>query len=67
MSQFFPSHGKSIGASASVSVLPINIQDLLPLGVTGLISLLHFVTNWNTLHSVVYLVFVIQHILVNLP
>ena len=32
-----------------------------------LISLLHFVTNWNTLHSVVYLVFVIQHILVNLP
>ena len=32
-----------------------------------LISLLHFVTNWNTLHSVVYLVFVIQHILVTLP
>ena len=32
-----------------------------------IISLLHFVTNWNTLHSVVYLVFVIQHILVNLP
>ena len=32
-----------------------------------IISLLHFVTNWNTLHSVMYLVFVIQHILVDLP
>ena len=28
------------GASASASVLPINIQDLFPLGLTGLISLL---------------------------
>ena len=39
MSQFFTSDGQSIGASALVSVLPINIQDWFPLGLTGLISL----------------------------
>ena len=38
-SQFFTSGGQSIGASASASVLPMNIQDLFPLGWTGLISL----------------------------
>ena len=38
-SQFFTSHGPSIGVSASASVLPMNIQDLFPLGLTGLISL----------------------------
>ena len=32
--------GRSIGASASASVLPMNIQSLFPLGLTGLISLL---------------------------
>jgi len=37
MSQFFPSGGQSVGASASV--LPVNIQDWFPLGLTGLISL----------------------------
>ena len=40
MSQFLASGGQSIGASASVSVLPMNIQDWLPLGLTGLISML---------------------------
>ena len=40
MSQFFASGGQSIGASASVLVLPMNIQGWLPLGLTGLISLL---------------------------
>ena len=30
---------KSIGVSASASVLPVNIQDWFPLGLTGLISL----------------------------
>ena len=30
---------QSIGASASASVLPMNIQDWFPLGLTGLISL----------------------------
>ena len=39
MSQFFASGGQSIGVSASASVLPMNIQDLFPLGWTGLISL----------------------------
>ena len=32
MSQFFVLCGQSIGASASASVLPINIQDWFPLG-----------------------------------
>ena len=39
MSQFFASGGQSIGASVSTSVIPMNIQDLFPLGWTGLISL----------------------------
>ena len=40
MSQFFASGGQSIGVSASASVLPMNIEDLFPLGLTGWISLL---------------------------
>ena len=40
MSQFFTSGGQSIGASASASVLPMNIQYWFPLGWTDLISLL---------------------------
>ena len=39
MSWLFASGGQSIGASASASVLPKNIQGWLPLGLTGLISL----------------------------
>ena len=39
MSQFFASGGYSIGISASVSVLPMNIQDWFSLGWTGWISL----------------------------
>ena len=39
MSQLFISGGQSIGVSASASVLPINIQDWFPLGLTGWISL----------------------------
>ena len=38
-SQFFVSGGQSIGVSASASVLPMNIQDWLLLGLTGWISL----------------------------
>ena len=38
MSQLFTSGGQSIGASASTSVLPMNIQGWSPLGLTGLIS-----------------------------
>ena len=39
MSQFSASCGQSIGVSASISVLPMGIQDLFPLGWTG----------WNSL------------------
>ena len=39
MSQFFASGGQTIRASASASVLPLNIQDCFPLGLTGWISL----------------------------
>ena len=38
-SQFFTSGVQNIGASASALVLPMNIQDWFPLGLTGLISL----------------------------
>ena len=44
VSQFFASGDQSIGASASTSVLPINIQHWFPLGLTSLISLLSQVT-----------------------
>ena len=40
MSQLFTSGGQSIGVSASISILPMNIQDWFPLGLTDLISLL---------------------------
>ena len=39
MSQLFTSGGRSIGVSASTSVLPMNTQDWSPLGWTGWISL----------------------------
>ena len=39
MSRLFASGSPSIGSSASVSVLAMNIQDWFPLGLTGLISL----------------------------
>ena len=40
MSQFFTTGGQSIEASASASVLSMNVQSWFPLGLTGLISLL---------------------------
>ena len=39
MSRFFASGGQSIRASASASILPMNIQDLFPLGLIAWISL----------------------------
>ena len=39
MSLFFASDGQSIEVSASASVLPMNIQDWFPLGLTGWIPL----------------------------
>ena len=38
VSQFFASGGQSTGASASSSVLPMNLQSWFPLELTGLIS-----------------------------
>ena len=38
ISQFLTSSSQNIGVSASTSVLPMNIQDWFPLGLTGLIS-----------------------------
>ena len=40
MNLFFASSGQRTGVSASASVLPMNIQDWFPLGLTGWISLL---------------------------
>ena len=40
MSWLFASVGRSIGVSASASVLPMNIQGWFPFGLTGLISVL---------------------------
>ena len=40
ISQLFTSDGQSTGASASASVLPMDVQDWFPLGLPGLISLL---------------------------
>ena len=40
MSQFFALGSQSVGASASASIFPMNIQSWFPLGLTGLISLL---------------------------
>ena len=40
VSQFFVSGGQRIGVAASTSVIPMNIQDWFPLGLTGWISLL---------------------------
>ena len=40
MSQLFTLGDQRIGASASESVCPMNIQGWFPLGLTGLISLL---------------------------
>ena len=40
ISQLFASGGQSIGASASASVLPVNIQNRFSFGLTDLISLL---------------------------
>ena len=39
VSQFFSLGAQSIGVSASASVLPMNIQDLFPLGLIGWFSL----------------------------
>ena len=46
VSQLFASGGQSIGASASTSVLPMNIQGWFPLRLTDLISLFSKELSW---------------------
>ena len=64
MSQFFTSGGQIIGASASASVLPMNIQDWFPLGWTGWISLglsrVFPTPQLKSIHSSVYLFLKVQ-------
>ena len=48
MSQFFTSGGQSIRASALASVRTMNLQDWLPLGLTGLISLQGLLTVFSS-------------------
>ena len=47
ISQFFALGGQSIGVSASAPVLPMNTQDMSPLGWTGWISLLSKGLSWK--------------------
>ena len=53
VSQVFPSGGQTTGASASASVLPMNIQRWVPSGLTGLISLL-FKGLWGVFSSTTF-------------
>ena len=53
MSWLFASGGQSIGASASVSVLPMNIQGWFLLGLTGLISLCLLIPWLQSLSTVI--------------
>ena len=46
VSWLFASGGQSIGASASASVLPMNVQGWFPLGLVGLFSLLSKGFSW---------------------
>ena len=46
VSQLFESGGQSIGVSASISVLPMNIQGWFPLRLIGLISLISKGLSW---------------------
>ena len=56
MSQFFASGGLSIGASASASVLPMNIQDWFPLELSPRDSQHHKTRASILLHSAFFMV-----------
>ena len=53
MSQLFPSGDQSIEASFLASVLPVNIQDWFPLGLTDLISLYILSSSFSNLTAMV--------------
>ena len=56
MSPLFASGGQSIGASASAAVLPMNIQEGFPLGLTGLISLQNHISYFCMFVFILFLV-----------
>ena len=49
MGWLFASGSQSIGASASASVRPMNIQELFPLKLTGLYNWIILLYTWNTM------------------
>ena len=55
VSWLFISGDQSIGATASASVLPMNIQDWFPLGLTGLISLCVCIYKYTHTHIYMYI------------
>ena len=61
VSQFFESGGQSIGVSVSASVLPMNIQDWFPLGLTGFILLAVQGTLWHRLQHHSSKASILQH------
>ena len=55
VNQLFASGGQSVGVSASASVLPMYIQDWLPLGWTGLLSFPNLLAYWvQHFHSIIF-------------
>ena len=53
MSQFFTSGGQNIGVSASAPVLPMNIQDWFPLGLTDSFKMtINVMAHFQTLNSI---------------
>ena len=52
--QFFASGSQSIGASASASALPMSIQDFVPLGLIGWISLQCKGSQWEFSNTTVH-------------
>ena len=62
VSGVFTSGGQNIGASASASVLPVNIQGWFALGLTGLIGLIYSLNNLYTIQHKPYITTYIYHI-----
>ena len=56
MSQLFASGGQRIGVSTSTAVLPMNVQDWVPLGGTGWISLQSW--QWKKNVDLIYKVYI---------
>ena len=64
MSQLFPSGGHSIGASASASVLPMNIQDWFPLFTGSIYCTLFLLDSFDFAHGCICIRISVQFSLV---